>query len=262
MKRDATVFVPGVVSLAASSRRTLKHGDTFAMFDEFGDVLEVERSPYGLFHYDTRFLSQLLFTIEGHRPLMLSSTVQTDNVTLDVDLTNPDIFVDGQLVLGKETFHVARAKFLWEASCYELFTITSYSASPARLRFALDFDADFADLFATDALAEVPLAATVGGQVVAGFADRLLVTPDEITVVDFKTARRPPASLAEVPLSTLRQMAAYAAALGEIYPGRRVRAGVLYTHAPRLIEIPATTLAEHKAALSTAQESFAALPVE
>ena len=112
------------------------------MFDEFGDVLEVERSPYGLFHYDTRFLSQLLFTIEGHRPLMLSSTVQTDNVTLDVDLTNPDIFVDGQLVLGKETFHVARAKFLWEASCYELFTITSYSASPARLRFALDFDAD------------------------------------------------------------------------------------------------------------------------
>ena len=147
MKRDATVFVPGVVSLAASSRRTLKHGDTFAMFDEFGDVLEVERSPYGLFHYDTRFLSQLLFTIEGHRPLMLSSTVQTDNVTLDVDLTNPDIFVDGQLVLGKETFHVARAKFLWEASCYELFTITSYSASPARLRFALDFDADFADLF-------------------------------------------------------------------------------------------------------------------
>jgi ATP-dependent helicase/nuclease subunit A len=83
-----------------------------------------------------------------------------------------------------------------------------------------------------------------------------------VTVVDFKTARRPPASLAEVPLSTLRQMAAYAAALGEIYPGRRVRAGVLYTHAPRLIEIPAAVLAEHKAALSTAQESFAALPVE
>jgi ATP-dependent helicase/nuclease subunit A len=121
---------------------------------------------------------------------------------------------------------------------------------------------DFARLFAPGALAEVPLAATVGGQVVAGFADRLLVTPGEVTVVDFKTARRPPASLAEVPLSTLRQMAAYAAALGEIYPGRRVRAGVLYTHAPRLIEIPAAVLAEHKAALSTAQESFAALPVE
>ena len=102
MNRDGTVaasavLVPGVVSLAASSRRTLKHGDSFAMFDEFGDVVEVEHSPAGLFHHDTRFLSRLYFTLEGHRPLMLSSTVQTDNVTLDVDLTNPDIFIDGEL---------------------------------------------------------------------------------------------------------------------------------------------------------------------
>jgi glycogen debranching enzyme len=152
VKRDGTVaaptvVVPGVVSLAASSRRTLKHGDSFAMFDEFGDVLEVEHSPAGLFHHDTRFLSRLHFTLEGHRPLMLSSTVQTDNVTLDVDLTNPDMFVDGELALAKDTFHVARAKFLWQASCYELFTITSYAERPARLRLALEFAADFADLF-------------------------------------------------------------------------------------------------------------------
>jgi glycogen debranching enzyme len=152
VKRDGTVaaptvFVPGVVSLAASSRRTLKHGDSFGMFDEFGDVLEVEHSPTGLFHHDTRYLSRLHFTIEGHRPLMLSSTVQTDNLTLDVDLTNPDIFVDGELRLVKETFHVGRAKFLWQASCYELFTVTSYAERPQRLRLALDFAADFADLF-------------------------------------------------------------------------------------------------------------------
>ena len=152
MNRDGTVevsavLVPGVVSLAASSRRTLKHGDSFAMFDEFGDVLEVEHSPAGLFHQDTRFLSRLLFTLEGHRPLMLSSTVQTDNVTLDVDLTNPDIFVDGELALAKDTFHVARAKFLWKASCHELFTITSYSEHARRLRLGLALGADFADLF-------------------------------------------------------------------------------------------------------------------
>jgi len=152
MKRDGTVaaptvFVPGVVSLAASSRRTLKHGDSFAMFDEFGDVLEVEHGPQGLFHHDTRFLSRLHFTLDGHRPLMLSSTVQPDNITLDVDLTNPDIFANGELALSKDTFHVARAKFLWQASCYELFTVTSYAERPARLRLALAFDADFADLF-------------------------------------------------------------------------------------------------------------------
>jgi glycogen debranching enzyme len=152
MKRDGEnatgpVMVPGVVSLAASSRRTLKHGDSFAMFDEFGDVVEVEHSPAGLFHFDTRFLSRFLFTLEGHRPLILSSTVQPDNLTLDVDLTNPDMFQGERLLLAKDTFHIARAKFLWEASCHELFTITNYADERMRVRFALDFAADFADLF-------------------------------------------------------------------------------------------------------------------
>ncbi len=152
MKREndqgtGPVMVPGVVSLAASSRRTLKHGDSFAMFDEFGDVVEVEHSPAGLFHFDTRFLSRLCFTLEGHRPLILSSTVQPDNLVLDVDLTNPDMFQGDRLVLAKDTFHVARAKFLWEASCHELFTITNYAGERMRVRFALEFGADFADLF-------------------------------------------------------------------------------------------------------------------
>src|SRR5687767_1389281 len=152
MKRDGTVaattvYIPGVVSLAASSRRTLKHGDSFAMFDEFGDVVEVEHSPAGLFHFDTRFLSRLFFTLEGHRPLILSSTVQPDNLTLDVDLTNPDMFQGDRLLLAKDTFHVARAKFLWQASCHELFTITNYAGERMRVRFALEFAADFADLF-------------------------------------------------------------------------------------------------------------------
>jgi glycogen debranching enzyme len=153
MKREAesapgTLLVPGVVSLAASSRRTLKQGDSFAMFDEYGDVFEVEHSPAGLFHHDTRFLSRLRFTLEGHLPLVLSSTVQPDNVMLDVDLTNPDLFdAQGALVLAKDTFHVARAKFLWQGCCHELFTITSYADQRRTLGLAIDFDADFADLF-------------------------------------------------------------------------------------------------------------------
>ena len=151
MKRDpqaatGPVVIPGVVTLAASSRRTLKHGDTFAMFDEYGDVIEVERSPMGLFHHDTRFLSRLFLTLEGHRPLILSSTVQPDNVLLDVDLTNPDVF-DNDLALAKDSFHIARAKFLWDASCYELFTVSNFAGKRAKLRLALDFGADFADIF-------------------------------------------------------------------------------------------------------------------
>ncbi|KPP90282.1 double-strand break repair helicase AddA [Erythrobacter sp. HL-111] len=114
----------------------------------------------------------------------------------------------------------------------------------------------FAAIFSDRALAEVPLAATIGGIVVAGTADRLLVGADEVTVVDFKTTRRPPARLEEVPAATLRQMAAYAAALGAIHPGRRIRAALLYTHAPLLIELPPETLAAHKRELGEAEETY------
>jgi ATP-dependent helicase/nuclease subunit A len=108
---------------------------------------------------------------------------------------------------------------------------------------------DFAPIFGPDALAEVPLAAIVGGQVIAGTADRLLVTSDEVTVIDFKTARRPPSSVEEIPDGIIRQMAAYVAALETIYPGRAVRAAVLYTHTPQLFALPDALLAPHKAAL-------------
>jgi ATP-dependent helicase/nuclease subunit A len=119
----------------------------------------------------------------------------------------------------------------------------------------------FAGVFSAAALGEVPLAATVSGQVIAGTADRLLVERDRITVVDFKTARRPPGSLTEIQESTLRQMSAYAAALEAIYPGREICAAVLYTHTPALFAIPGQMLAERKALLSTKSQSFAAPPL-
>ncbi|QZD92993.1 double-strand break repair helicase AddA [Qipengyuania xiapuensis] len=120
----------------------------------------------------------------------------------------------------------------------------------------------FADIFGPDALAEIPLAATVEGQVVMGTADRLLVTSKKVTVVDFKTARRPPSSLDGIPESTMRQMAAYVAALEAIYPGRAVEAAVLYTQTPQLIALPQDKLAAYKAAFADRQESFALPPVE
>ncbi|MGB3795523.1 MAG: 3'-5' exonuclease, partial [Alteraurantiacibacter sp.] len=105
---------------------------------------------------------------------------------------------------------------------------------------------DWRDLFGPDALAEVPLAATVGEQVIAGTADRLLVLPDRVLVADFKTARRPPRSLEQISQSTLKQMGAYAAALAVIYPDRAIEAAVLYTQTPQLFAIPAEILALHK----------------
>lgn len=121
---------------------------------------------------------------------------------------------------------------------------------------------EFGPLFSPKALVEVPLAATIGGLVVAGTVDRLLIEETRITVVDFKTTRRPPVSAAAIPVATLRQMAAYVAALEAIYPGREVRAGVLYTHAPALFDIAPEMLAHHKAGLDTAQQTYVPLAIE
>lgn len=115
---------------------------------------------------------------------------------------------------------------------------------------------EFAAIFSPAALAEVPLAALVNGQVIAGTADRLLITAEAVTVIDFKTTRRPPGGLSGIPRATLRQMSAYAAALTEIYPSRAIEVAVLYTQTPLLVPVPADILRQHNSELSGAQESF------
>jgi ATP-dependent helicase/nuclease subunit A len=88
---------------------------------------------------------------------------------------------------------------------------------------------------------------------VTGTIDRLLIEPTRIRLIDFKSARRPPASIEEVPRAVLRQMGAYAAALEATFPGRRVEAALLYTQTPQLIAIPAAILDEVKQLLQGAQ---------
>jgi ATP-dependent helicase/nuclease subunit A len=110
-------------------------------------------------------------------------------------------------------------------------------------------DPRFAALFGPEALAEAPVAAVVaGGIVVAGTVDRLLVGAERILIADFKTGRRVPETLAEIPAAHLRQMAAYRAALRVIFPDRPVEAALLYTAAPILHALPEALLDAHAVA--------------
>jgi len=108
---------------------------------------------------------------------------------------------------------------------------------------------DFAPLFGPNSVAEVPIAAVIprpqgtGPALdLSGQIDRLAVTDDEVLIVDYKTNRPPPSDVRFVAGAYLYQLAAYRLALGEIYPGRRVRAALLWTDGPRLMEIPASIL--------------------
>ncbi|SLN22227.1 double-strand break repair helicase AddA [Oceanibacterium hippocampi] len=103
--------------------------------------------------------------------------------------------------------------------------------------------AEFAPLFAAGSRAEVPLIGLVGGEVVAGQVDRIVVEAEQILIVDYKSNRPSPRRIEDVPALYLRQMALYRALLGEIYPGRRIRCLLLWTDAPHLMELPADRLA-------------------
>ena len=98
-------------------------------------------------------------------------------------------------------------------------------------------DPRFSTLFGAGSLAEAPLAATLpDGTVVAGTVDRLLVEDKRVSVIDFKTGRVPPSADA-IPASHKAQMSAYTGALRVIFPGREVRAALLYTSGPQLFEL-------------------------
>jgi glycogen debranching enzyme len=136
--------------------RVLKHGDTFAVFDRFGDVEGSgvgELGIYGLYDSDTRYLSRFRLRIAGGRPLLLSSVVKDDNAFLSVDLMNPDIALEGGSIVQRGTVHLLRAMCLWDGACHERLTIHNYGAEPVDLSLLLEFAADFADIFEVRGLA-------------------------------------------------------------------------------------------------------------
>ncbi|ALK08485.1 amylo-alpha-1,6-glucosidase [Blastochloris viridis] len=132
---------------SARPRRTLKHGDCFAVLDSYGDIGASQGGPDGLFFADTRYLSRLELMINGTLPLLLGSTVRDDNLALAADLTNPDIYFDGRVLLPKDTIHIVRSVVLWDGVAHVRLGLRNHGEQPVRLGLAITFAADFADLF-------------------------------------------------------------------------------------------------------------------
>ncbi|MES2728955.1 MAG: double-strand break repair helicase AddA [Pseudomonadota bacterium] len=98
---------------------------------------------------------------------------------------------------------------------------------------------DLVYLFSEDALAEVPVSGQLAdGTWMNGQMDRLVVMPDRVLVLDYKTNRPPPRLVQDVPLVYRRQMATYRELLARIYPGRPITCFLLWTDGPILMEIP------------------------
>ncbi|MCW6508208.1 amylo-alpha-1,6-glucosidase [Lichenifustis flavocetrariae] len=128
-------------------RHTLKQGNTFAVCDSHGDIGASAGGPDGLFNNDTRFLSRLELLINGMQPLLLGSSIRDDNVSLSVDLTNPDIYRNGQIVLPRDTIHVVRTMYLWGDVAHQRIHVANHGDETVEFTLSLSFDCDFSDLF-------------------------------------------------------------------------------------------------------------------
>ena len=108
-------------------------------------------------------------------------------------------------------------------------------------------DDKFADVFVARSRPEVPIVGRISRPnrepiLVAGQVDRLIATDGAVIVVDYKTDRLVPGRLDDVPPAYIAQLALYRAILMRIYPSKNVRAGLIFTAGPLLLEIPAPTL--------------------
>jgi ATP-dependent helicase/nuclease subunit A len=104
----------------------------------------------------------------------------------------------------------------------------------------------FRELFGPNSRAEVPIIGKVisGGELVrvSGQVDRLAVTPSAVLIGDFKTNRPAPRRIEEVRAGYILQLARYRAVLAKLYPDRPVRAALIWTEVPDLMEISTQAL--------------------
>src|ERR1700730_18383099 len=143
---ESPFYIP-MTGPAARPRRSLKHDDTFIVLDSHGDIGASAGGPDGLFNADTRYLARLELVLDEVQPLLLGSNLRDDNSSLTIDLTNPDVYRNGRIVLQKDLLHIVRTIFLWRGTAYQRIGVQNHGDRPASFDLTLLFDNDFADLF-------------------------------------------------------------------------------------------------------------------
>ena len=127
--------------------RVLKYGNCFAVFNRYGDIEPLGLGEHGIFFQSSRHLSEFVLSLWEARPLLLSSTVKSDNFVFLADLENVDVAENGNIVVPRGTLHVVRSRFLWHDVAHEELRIINYGLTPLRVPIRITFAADFADIF-------------------------------------------------------------------------------------------------------------------
>ena len=103
--------------------------------------------------------------------------------------------------------------------------------------FSIIENPEFSALFEKQSKAEVPIMGEVDGQIISGQIDRLVVLPDKVLIVDYKTNRPAAKSLADIQHSYLKQLKAYKSLIKKIYPDKITKTYILWTNTAQMMEI-------------------------
>ncbi len=120
---------------------TILEGSTFCICDDLGDV-GAETS--GFFAEDMRFLSVLRLTIDGERPLLLSSD-RIEYFSAAFFLRNAP-----SARLAQDTVSIMRRRFVGDAM-QDVVIVQNQTSAPVRFTLACEVGTDFADIFAVKA---------------------------------------------------------------------------------------------------------------
>jgi len=127
--------------------RVLKYGCMFAVFDRLGDISHQGLGEQGIFYEGTRYLSEMSLRLWNARPLLLSSTIESNNFLFTADLTNLDVSRGGSVAIHRGTLHLLRLRFLWHGIAYEELEFMNYGIEGLRVPVSISFASDFADIF-------------------------------------------------------------------------------------------------------------------
>jgi glycogen debranching enzyme len=257
---DDRWYVLATSSRADDRTRVLKHGDTFGLFDRYGDIQHLGIGEQGLYHEGTRFLSHFELQVNGRRPLLLNSTVKEDNSLLVVDLTTPDIYENDALVIRKSTVHIFRSKLLCGGVHHEHVRVVNYGGNSVDLRLDFQAGTDFADIFEVRGVQRARRGKYLPAEHAAGMLSFGYKGLDHVTRYTRIVAEPAPAHCADGKISYTLQLAPaeqrdlYLTVTCEVGRARPTR--LAYGVALQHVENEMARLARDTPAIATANEEF------
>jgi glycogen debranching enzyme len=136
---------PVLITDLASKTLAVKEGETFLYCDLEGNLDHGGDYGLGLYHRDTRYLSQFRMTISGRDPVLLSSSSERAYMS-HVDLTNPDLYEGGEIAVPQQTLNIRRIRAI-NGRLFERVRVKNYNGHAVSLDLAFSMGADFADIF-------------------------------------------------------------------------------------------------------------------